>query len=385
MGSGFFRKLFLIGVTAMAAMQIDANARPYYYPQIRYMSPYSESMGSVVLPVQDEVGNVLMNNPAALARYKGYRAEPLNLGLSVNSNHLMDGILSSPTGAYTLGGISSILNGSPDTPFGLGYSNMSAFSYGNWAAGILIQEHSRAISDGTNVTYQAINQIVPTIGFGFGMARNVMRFGYSLQYVNQTSGTATGVSDSSASFMSGLARGSGLSHNVSFNFALPFTFLPSFTVVARNLGGLTFSGSRLIPRGTNFQGSLEEEPMTIDASFDALFKVTGNFHIRMMLEYRAMNNSVAFPNALDKFNLGMDIPLSRHFAIRAGAMGLTNFSYGIGYKGDYGELNLAGYSERTPFSTGETYESRYALQFKIRLYEQAKKSEDPLSEVGSKR
>jgi hypothetical protein len=113
--------------------------------------------------------------------------------------------------------------------------------------------------------------------------------------------------------------------------------------------------------------------------------VTGNFHIRMMLEYRAMNNSVSFPNALDKFNLGMDIPLSRHFAVRAGAMGLTNFSYGIGYKGDYGELNLAGYSERTPFSTGETYESRYALQFKIRLYEQAKKSEDPLSEVGSKR
>ena len=385
MVSDSFRKIVLIVLLLGISMFTDSHARPYYYPQIRYISPYSESLGSAVLPIQDEVGNVLMNNPAALARFKGYRAEPLNIGLNLNSNLLSDGILSSPTSAFTLGGMSSTMNSNVDTPYGLGYSNLSAFSYGNWAAGILIQEHSRAISDGTNVTYQAINQVIPTIGFGFGLARNVMRFGYSLQYVNQTSGTATAVSDSSASYMSGLAKGSGLSHNVSFNFSLPFTFLPSFSVVARNLGGLTFSGTRLIPRGTNFSGALDEEPMTIDASFDALFKITGDFRIRMMLEYRALNNSVTFPNALEKFNIGMDIPISRHFGIRAGAMGLTNFSYGVGYKGDYGEVHLAGYSERTPFSSGGTYESRYALQFKIRILEQAKKSEDALSEVGSKR
>jgi hypothetical protein len=385
MGLWSWKTRWCMVMIAMGCNSPFADARLFHYPQQRYVSPLSESVGGGVLPLQDEVGNVLMNNPAALARFKGYRFEPVNLGLNVNSEYLSNAFESHTLGKYTLGGISSLMTQNVDTIYGFGYQNMTAFSYGNWAFGLLYQEHSRAVSDGTNLEYQAINQVVPTIGFGFGMARNVIRVGYSLQYVNQTSGTATVAASDSAAFFSGLARGSGLSHNVSINFALPYTYLPSFSIMARNLGGLVFSGSRLIPRGTNFQGSIPSEPMSVDIAMDYLFKVAADFRIKWYLEYRDMTNQSSFSSFADRFSTGFDIPLSKSFGIRGGMQGIANFSYGLGYRGEFGELGLSIYQEKNGLTTGPSWDQKYAIQFKIKAFEQAKKSEDGLQEVGNKR
>ncbi len=65
----------------------DAFARPFYYLQARYVSGTSESMSGILVPLSEEAGNALMNNPAALARYSGYRIEPLNLNFVANKNN----------------------------------------------------------------------------------------------------------------------------------------------------------------------------------------------------------------------------------------------------------------------------------------------------------
>ncbi len=376
--------LLIITLFTAILFSFRSEARPYYYPQVRYVGSSSESMGGGVLSNTDELGNAMMNNPAGLARFKGFRAEPLNLNFSMNSN-LVSNVGTALLGSTTLGGISSTMNSNTSSPFGLGGSNLTAFSWGGVAVGFLWQEHSRAISDGTTASYQAVSQFIPTIGYGFGLARNIIRVGYSLQYVNETSGTATATSDSSASYLSGLSKGSGLSHNVSINFSLPFTYLPSLSVIARNLGGLHFTGSRLLSRGTNFSGTLASENMSVDASFDFLVKITSNLKTHWYLEYRDLGNHVSFPSYFERINMGVDLALNRSISFRGGMTGIANFSAGLGYRSENGEINLAYYKEKSPFSYGDSWDTRYALQYKVMLYEQAKKADGELQEVGSKR
>ena len=222
--------LWLLVITTLCHLNLgfifEANARQYDYTQVRYVNTGSESMAGVVLPNSEEAGNALMNNPASLARVSGYRSEPLNLNFVAN-NHLVSNAFNTLGNTFSLGGLSSTLNSNSNTEFGLGISNMSAFCWNGFAVGVLLQEFSSATSDGTNVNYHVVSQLIPAVGYGFGLARNVIRVGYSLQYVNQTSGDASSVSDSSAGFLKGLQKGNGFSHNVSVNFALPFTYLPT--------------------------------------------------------------------------------------------------------------------------------------------------------------
>ena len=362
----------------------DAFARQYYYPQVHYVSSVSESMSGVVLPLSDEVGNALMNNPAALARYSGYRAEPLNLNFVVN-NHLVSNSFTSLSKTFSLGGLSSTMNSNPNTEFGLGMSNLTAFSWGGFGLGVLLQEFSSATSDGTNAKYHVVSQLIPTFGYGFGMARNIIRVGYSLQYVNQTSGDAITASNSSASFLSGVQKGSGFSHNVSVNFAFPFMYLPTFSVIARNIGGLHFASGGILPRGSNITGAPGTEDTSLDASFDFLVRISGTVKTHWYFEYKDLTKHSAIPTMFEKLSTGMDLAFSPNFSLRGGMTGIAEFSAGLSYRSERSEIALAYYNEKSPFSSTTTWDTRYALQYRVMLNQKAKKVDGDLQQVGNKR
>ena len=358
-------------------------AHTYSYPQVRYVSSVSESMSGVILPMGDEVGNAIMNNPAALAKYAGYRSEPLNLNFIANSG-IVSNLTSTLGNTFSLGGLSSSLNSNANSEFGLGFSNMTAFSWNGFGLGILLQEHSRATSDGTNVNYYVVSQLIPSVGYGFGMARNLIRVGYSLQFVNQTSGPASGVSDSSAKFLSGLQKGTGLSHNVSLNFAFPVTYLPTFSFIARNLGGLHFTSGGILPRGSNITGVPSSEQMTVDAAFDFMVRISGNFKSHWYFEYKDFTKKSNFSTSFERLSTGLDLSVSPNVSFRGGMTGIAEFSTGISYRSDHSEIALAYYKEKTPFSTTPSWDSKFALQYKITLNQKSKKVENDSQSVESK-
>jgi hypothetical protein len=371
----FFCSIFFLKV---------AEAKPYYYPQLRYVGSANEAMGGVVVPFTEEVGNSLMNNPAGLARFSGYRSEPMNLNFIINGNSLSN-FSSTMFKSFSLGGISGTMNGKPATPFGLGFTNMTAFAWNGIALGFLLQEHSRAISDGTNATYQVVSQFIPAFGYAFGMARNVIRVGYSLQYVNETSGQVTAASNSNASFLNGLNKGGGLSHNVSINLALPFTYLPTFSILARNLGGLHYSRTSLLPRGTNIAGVPPSQQMSIDLGFDFQVRISGTLKSHWFFEYKDANKHSSIPTTMERLSTGLDLNLSPAVALKAGMTGIAQFSVGGSYRSEQSEIGLNYYQERSPFNSGPAWETRFALQYKLLLNQKARKEEGSLQQVGSVR
>ncbi len=378
----FLKLALLMGMNL--GFNSEVYARQYYYPQTRYVGSSSEAMGGVVIPLSEEAGNSLMNNPAALARYQGFRSEPLNLNFVANSNSVSN-LATTLGNTFSLGGISGTMNSNANKEFGMGISNISAFTWNGFGVGVVLQEFSSGASDGTNVKYHVVSQLIPTVGYGFGLARNIIRVGYSLQYVNQTSGDATGTSNSSASFLNGLQKGNGFSHNVSVNFAMPFTYLPTLSVMARNLGGLHFASGALLSRGTSISGVPGTEAMTVDVAFDFLVRITGTFKTHWYFEYKDLTNHTSFPSIFEKLSTGLDLSFSPNFALRAGMTGIAEFSGGLGYRSEHSEISLAYYNEKSPFSNTPSWDTRYALQYKVMLNEKAKKVDGDLQQVGNKR
>lgn len=352
------------GIFLMIAAQFFAAegfALPYSYPAVRYMSPLGESLGGMTVPIQDETGNALFNNPAALARNTQFKAEPLNLNIDGNMNLFSN--ISSTTSFPSLGGFTGTLNANPGTVFSGGFGNLTAVSFGGLGAGILIQDRVRGYSDGTNVSYQSQSAFIPAVGYGAALARGIMRVGYSIQYVNETSGSATTASNSSAAWLSGLAQGKGLSHTASMNFVFPFTYTPTFSIVARNLFGMRFQPGALMSRAKNPSGLLANQEMSVDASFNFMTRISGP--VKSLWYFQAVDlTGTTYMKVFDRLSFGLDFSLSPAVDLRFG-LNSTRFSAGIGYRSPGSEIGVAFYQDPSPYASISATDTRLALQYKV--------------------
>jgi hypothetical protein len=240
---------------------------------------------------------------------------------------------------------------------------LTALSWGGFAVGVLYQERVRAYSDGTNAHYQTLSELVPAVGYGLSLARGVVRVGYSMQYVNEASGQAQSVSNSSASFLSGINQGHAFSSTASVNMVFPFEYLPSFSLVGRNIGGLHYSGGNLLSRATNVTGLPGDAIASFDTAFNLTIRLSGSLKSFWFAEYDDMANTTHIP-FLERLRLGAEFSVSRAFAIRVGTTG-GQFSGGIGFRGDSSEINVSMYSDRSPFANISYWDTRYALQYKV--------------------
>ncbi len=374
--NGIFLALGVLVGCWVTGIEPIAYGNPYSYPQIRYVSPFSQSIGGVTLPVADEVGNDLFNNPAALARNQKFKAEYLNLSLDLNSS--MGGGVTSVINLPSLGSFSSTLNSNINKLYSGGLGNLTAAAWGGLGVGLLIQERVRAYSDGTNVHYETMSQVIPAVGYGLALARGVIRLGYSVQLVNEASGITQSVSDGNAAYLSGLSEGKALSHTASVNFAFPFAYLPTFSLVARNIGGVHFSSGSIASRAKSPTGVPSDEDMSVDAAFDFTARISGPVKSRWYLQYKDLTG-VSSLGILEKLNFGIDLNFSPAVSFRIG-MTSTQPSAGIGYRSESSEINFAYYHDQSPFSNISSWDTRFALQYKV--FFQDKNTRDRESELG---
>ena len=358
-------RFFLFSILSFFLLLGSAHARPYAYPQLRYEGVESKGMGGVVLPLSDETGNCLFNNPAGLAKNTKFRGELLNFTLEANDAFLTGSGFSS-TKMFDFNGLAPTLNQSTGIIYGSGASNLTALSWGGLGVGLLYQEKHRAVSDGTNVYFETRQLFVPAVGYGLSLARGVMKIGYSLQWVNESTGSGSTPVNTPGSFYGGLREGSGMAHHLSTTLAFPYTFLPTLTVLARNLGGLHYSfGKTLMGAAKNATQAPADEAMSVDASLNFMVRVSSEFKTFWYFQYLDATG-VSSLNTLDRFSLGIDVAVSPHFEFRFGGQGLRP-SAGISYRSESSEIHLAWSNETVPFSGSAfpTTQTNFNLQYKL--------------------
>jgi hypothetical protein len=236
-----------------------------------------------------------------------------------------------------------------------------------FAFGILFNGQLAGEAVGSNIRYKSLYQFVPAVGTGIRLAGGIVRFGYSLQYVNQASGDLTVDSNvDPLGYNQGLAQGAGLSHNVGFALTLPIAYLPAFNAVARNVGNLTYSSSTLLPLARNDSGPPATEPMTVDVSLSIQPKIGSGSYMNWVVEYRDATNTTGVP-MIGRFAVGAEISVRDSFYIRGG-FGSGYPAAGIGLRRKGGEFSLTWHSEEIGGGYRIERDTRYLMQYQVKAF-----------------
>ncbi len=330
-------------------------------------------MGDATLPLGTNASSGLFDNPADLGRDQAFQAHPIDFTVYGDTGYF--GLLNTSFyKATSLSGYLSTLQAKPGTYASQGLAVFPTFAYKGFAAGILLQSElgAQANSDGS-LQYRSNYQFIPAAGYGVKLAGGIVRFGYSLQYVNEAVGNQTLPSTTSTlGYNQNLSEGSGFSHNLGFAMTLPMQYLPSFNVTARNVLGLHYFGKSIVPFSPSSTGLPPDEAMTVDTSFSMQPKISGGTVLNLVYEFRDLTNTSA-DTILGRSAIGMELAMSNHFSLRVGWKGGLPYlggypSAGIGLKRPQGEFSLTYYTEDLGTPGNSIGDTRFLMQYTVNAF-----------------
>ena len=336
-------------------------------PGSRYLSARGLAMGGVMIEQADDGPSGLFYNPAGIARIRGLQFEPLNLQLQMDDGFV--GSLGADAIKFpTFSDYKSTISDHQGVYHGASLGVTPSISFRGFALGVLYHQSAAGIleDDGT-FTVRGHRELVPAAGFGLRLAGGIVRVGYSAQYVSKTEGEESGIAtDSTRDWHDGFAEGAGISHNAAVALTLPWNYTPSLNFVARNIGGLKFSGAPLMSLANDSTGTPVDVPATYDLAYGMHFKLGGGGAIHVAAEYRDIN-AASGAALFSRLALGAELDIASKIQLRGG-IGAGRPSFGAGLRGRKSELNLTWYTEDWGPGFLESGDSRWVLEFKARLF-----------------
>lgn len=354
---------------ACALLAGAAHSRDERLPGSRYTSVREMALGDADLAIADDGASGIFDNPSGIAKVRGPRVEPINLMFSGGAGLFGVGGMD----VYKFTSLSSFapkLVASPDSTVSGGLSFAPTFSTRGAAIGALLQNSfiARGNADGT-ITYRSRYEFIPGAGFALRVAGGMIRLGYSLQWVNKSEGDVTtpvGADLGSLGWNQGLRQGSGFSHTAGFALTMPTTYLPTASIVARNVLGTRYGSFNLLGMASNPVGVPDEEEMTVDAGFAISPRLARGNILSFTFAYRDLLSQTAFP-WYGKLAGGMEINLSERFYLRLG-WGSGYPSAGIALRGKTGEFGFTWSSDELGDSYHAWQNTRFSMQYQIRAF-----------------
>lgn len=335
-------------------------------PGPRFNSARCAALGQSCMPSVDEPSESLMVNPAGVAKQRGVHFEPLLLQTQANKTLVRD----FPTDAakiYNLNSMSPALQDKPGlAPMG-GFSIFPNFGFRGFAAGVLYQRKIAPVYRNSVLYGDSVSQFTPSVGIGFRLASGVLRFGYVLQWVNQASGRISfNTTDTNISYGRQLPQGSGLSHNAGFALTLPYIYLPSLTLVARNIGGLRYN----MPSMIHFSQDPSGRPATEKASYDVgigwLYKGPFGSKFNFQGVFRDASNT-ADATALKRAAFGIELDILSTVKLRGG-FGSGYPSAGLGFELLKSRVDISWFSDDVGTRATPVRDQKYMFQYSFKLF-----------------
>jgi hypothetical protein len=232
----------------------------------------------------------------------------------------------------------------------------------------MLQTRIAASAGGGTVSYRSSYRFVPTVGLGTRLAGGLFRIGYALQFVNQAEGEVTGIptTTSPLGYNQQLNQGSAISHNVGATIAIPVTYLPTVSVVVRNVLGAKFSNFSMLSFARNTTGVPPTEPMSVDAAFSIQPRFRGGGFINWIAQIKDLTQRSGF-TLLDRSSLGLELNFNGSFALRGGyALGAPQA--GLGFKTSRANVNISWHTEELGTPSNSVRDRRWMFQYQIKAF-----------------
>lgn len=307
----------------------------------------------------------LFYNPANLAaKDTTTQIQVLNVQGDLN-----DGWVSrSAGGKYSnfqdLGGLYGDLVNNKNNYIGGRYSIYPNITMRHFSFGMLyeVNQGAELRASDNSLRVKARNRFGPTMGLSFRFFKGILRVGGSLQLLtvgNADARVSQPITASTLEFSRYINSGTGLSRTAGVTLTLPFRFLPSFSLVARDIGGTRYSGARFIKFGDGRDVAKSE--MTFDLGTSLTIYLAKRMDLKIAYDYRDYVNKLQGGN-FRHMNFGGEISLYDVIKLRAG-MTHGYMTYGIGINTRKASLDLASYADENDDRLRGSRDQRYVLQY----------------------
>lgn len=325
-------------------------------------------MGDAFNPLANDPASGLFYNPAGIGAIRKFTLEPLNFALGPNHDLIQvtdftDGTM---IRSSNLGFLKGKLREKPGAFPGAMVQLLPAVGFRGFAAGFIYKRSLMASFQNEQIRYRTIYYVGPAVGFGARLFSGIIKVGYSLHVLSKSEADNTVGYLENPGFTVNNKEGSGLSHNLGFQFTFPTAFLPTLSYVVRNVGGTNYGGQSIYPIAEPRAGPPDREPMSVDASFMLRPRVKGGVFMNTVFQLRDIFNSSAI-SVKTRFSMGMELDIRETIFLRWG-FGSGYPSAGLGIKRRNGELGFSWYSEELGVRFHQERDSRYLLQYQYRFF-----------------
>jgi len=333
----------------------------------RYTSVKAAGMGDQFFGCATEGGAALFYNPAILSNFaRTVSVEPMNV-LFYGNDHFFSlnglGIQKS----LRLDTQIATLTSNPGFYTSSGWAYLMGLNFRGFALGALLKADTGAQAYSDNLLYYSAKlQLIPAIGAGFSLIKDTLRFGYSLQWVNQGSGRNEIPANAlTQAFNENLMQGSAFSHTVGLEYSTHWRIIPQVDVVVRNLLGVEFSPHSLIQFTDNPPGVPASEPMMIETTFSGRYKISQTATWGYSIEISDALGASGIP-VFGRLGAGLELAFAKDYAFRGGwQLGYPTF--GLELNSGTHAFSISIFSKDAGNHYHELEDRRIAIQYQFIL------------------
>jgi hypothetical protein len=354
--------IFMMVLGAFSGVTAQAQEIYPFYRDIR-----AQGMGGAgVATVNDPAA--LFINPAGLGRIRGPYFSLVNAELETNYDTQSALSVNSNYGAITnTQNLLGVAVANPDKHLHFLLQTLPAFVTTNFGFGVLGKYDFDAQYNATTglMHLDYFNDYAAVMGYCFRLFSGVLKIGVAGKVVNRVyvsqdiSNTATNVTLQSLP----AAEGTGAGWDASAMVTIPWAYLPTFTVVAHDIGNTKFT----LGSGYFVKSGVTPPPQmqSVDAGI-GFFPIVGRgTRMSITAEYRDIQN----PQAVDffrAFHAGAELNVADTLFLRAG-MNEHYYTAGLEWDFIHNQIQIATYGEDIGTPANPQEDRRFTFDYSFRF------------------
>lgn len=358
----FVITLFIALVSSMSAVQ--ARERHEFFNGARCLA-----MGGACIAVtNDETALAVM--PAALGKVRDFYGtffDPeFDFGGDVTEFHRASAF-SIP---WDLSGVKASLDARKDKYYYFRTQLMPSFVGRNFGVGLLgnYTLAAKESADGATIDTFYRNDFALLMGYNLRLFDGRIKLGLGAKLISRIQLDKEDLSSaSSMSIASNPAttEGVGFSTDASLILAAPWTLVPTLAVIARDVGGTSFSQSSGLRMTTASRP--ETVKQTVDAAV-ALFPIHNKgTRSSWTIEMRDVMNAYQIDNKNKLYHAGFEINYYDYLFLRAGYNQMKYWTAGLELASESFQFQLSTYGEEVGNATKAEEDRRYVMKFALRF------------------